>query len=126
MLKTVNEVVDHLLSELPIDKLEEVRKVMDRDYGPNQDSIETIHIRITFGRYIRNKYGLWENNEELARDCLRVDPDAATATYRMWANDGVDMSGDTGLILGEVHPDDASSIINIRLLRKIRELHSRK
>ena len=123
MLKTVKEVVDQLLSELPQDKIDEIRKVMDRDHGPDEDDLDVLHARISFGRYIRNKFGLWQNNIDLAKDCLKVDPATATATFRMWVEEGVNTK-DCGLILDEVHPDDASQVINIQLLRKIREIHS--
>lgn len=59
-----------------------------------------------FMRYIRNNYGLWEENEELAKDCLKVNPVMATETFRMRKGEQTE-----GFLLGEVHPDDASSVI---------------
>lgn len=125
MLKTVKEVVDHLMSDIPDEDIEKVRKTLDRDFGPDEEELDDIRLRISFGRHIRNRYGLWKDNLNLAKDCLRIDSESATATYRMWAEKGeLNEIAKSSLMLGEVHPDDASHVINVQFIRRIREEHA--
>ena len=85
--RTVEEAVEQLISSIP-DKDKEILRNM-----PEED-LRSLHIN--FGMYIRNTFGLWEDNKKLLGSCgLRSMPDSAYGEYMpMW-----------------VHPDDCSMII---------------
>lgn len=126
MLKTVSEVVEDLISTA--DDLKMLHHILDQDL-PKEDDPEKLfcdtYAKIEISRHIRNSYGLWQNNEDLAGDCIKVNYKNSTATYRLWhermSEEEFEFSK-KGLLLEEVHPDDASNVIKIELLKKLREL----
>ena len=130
-LETVKEVVDDLCCDINKDNIKEIRSLFDDDYNDpdqNDNGIQQTAkfiVRSGFGRHIRNKYKLWSDNKKLAEDCIKIDRKTATATYKMWKNKGIDKKEFNSLILGTVHPDDASAVIKRQFLFKLRELYKK-
>jgi hypothetical protein len=58
--KSIEEAVELLLSELPERDKEAIRNIAE-------EQLSTLHFSL--GNYIRNGFGLWENNEELLKAC---------------------------------------------------------
>lgn len=85
MLETVAEVVDDMTSQLNIDEIIHLRKLFDKDYD-SEFTLEKHFASTELGRYIRNTYGLWQDNEKLAEDCARIDKKTAEGTLLMWEN----------------------------------------
>ena len=130
MLETVDAVVDDLLTTTPLEVRMHLHRSLDLDL-PVDDEMEEMQLhlmRMEFGRYVRNVYGLWKNNHTLGKDCLKVDPQVATGTYRLW---NAEMNSDDfqksleGMLAGEVHPDDASEVIKIQFIKKLREISTK-
>jgi len=125
MLSTVDEVVNDIIAQLDEERREKLHIILDDDMPTDDDDFARIQSQISIGRQIRNTYGLWQDNEDLAKDCLRVDPAISTGSYRLWREEMDDKEFEEakqGLLLEEVHPDDASSVIQIVLLRRLREI----
>lgn len=127
MLPTVAAVVEDMTKDMTKQDIEEFLNTVDKD-NRAEGCIKVELIRhfayVNLGMHIRNRYGLWLNNEELAKDCLAVDPKTATATLRMWTESGESEEAKESLLLGEVHPDDASAVIKTRFIYKLRELRA--
>jgi hypothetical protein len=88
--RTVDEAVERLISELSLKDRIEIAKME----GP-----QLVSLQPSLGQYIRNKYGLWDENKALMQSCrLR--------------------SG-----IGDIHEDGASAFIIIELWKKLRESH---
>jgi len=111
MYETVSQIVDDVVS-----------KLTDDDKSFLKDSDEFL-LHSTLGRKIRNEYGLWNNPEKLAKDCLDNYYDDAVATKTLWENEGWSKE-EGGLILDQVHPDDISEIIINRILDKLNHVKS--
>jgi len=58
--RTVNEAVDHLVSELSL---------KDKATIANMTEQELLYLHFSLGQYIRNSYGIWDGNEDLLSDC---------------------------------------------------------
>ena len=82
--KSVKEAVKRLLLELP-----ENDKLVIKN-TPEED-LSLFHF--TWANYVRNEFGLWDNNDELLKDCL---PDS-----------------------NERNPDDASAVIITALWKSL-------
>ncbi|MDM8539276.1 hypothetical protein QUF70_21180, partial [Desulfobacterales bacterium HSG17] len=61
--KSIDEAVEKLISELSL---------KDRTLMANMDKDELIDLTNTLGLYIRNKFGLWEGNNDLLESCKKL------------------------------------------------------
>ncbi len=85
--KTVEEAVEQLLSSMSEEYKEALKNTPDEDL--------ILH-HYGFGAYIRNEFGLWDNNKELLKSCgLQLYPDSPYNEYLPMM----------------VHPDNASTKI---------------
>jgi hypothetical protein len=125
-LETVAEVVEDLCDNLSPEDIEHLKTIfIDENLGKGREALANLFIKTGFGRHIRNRYGIWDGNEPLVRDCLKVNPEIATATFRMWTSEGMELEKvQEQLIIGEVHADDASAVIEAEFLKRLRELHA--
>lgn len=114
MFETVNEIVEDIIS-----------KMTDEDKKATVEYIGCPTAHSTLGRFIRNDYGLWQNPEKLAEDCLQNHPAEATATRCMWDGYGWEYE-EKDLILGQVHADDISGIIMDELEKRLIDEQSSK
>lgn len=138
-LKTVAEVVDDLMATSCKEDLHQVLDVEDDEPPKNLDgtintseeaaaetAFSNMQFKSLFGRMIRNRYGLWEGNEDLAADCLRLDPKTSTATLQAVTEDAPVAPAGSGFMLGQVHPDDASAVIKKFFIAAARRKLGRK
>ena len=130
-IKTVKGVVTDMVKAIDRENIADIRALLDNDYSPlivcstiDKVSVLPCHAIQSVKRKIRNVYGLWTNNLSLFEDCLRVDYTEATRTYHLWKKTGIDQEELDNLPIGKVHPDDASQVIFIRFLWKVREMHA--
>jgi hypothetical protein len=90
MPKTVDEAVKRLIANMPLKFKVDLSK-MDED--------ELINLNFSFGAFIRNQFGLWNENFDLLTDCR-------------------DLSGITFM-----NADDATAFIIWELWKRLRETH---
>jgi len=91
--RTVNEAVDDLILKLPL---------KDKVTISNMAEQELLSLHFSLGNFIRNKYGLWNGNEELISNCRFL------------------LKKDT------IHEDEVSSLIIKELWEKLRKSHRLK
>ena len=89
--RTIDEAVDTLVAELPLKNKMAISNMEDE---------ELIYLRTTLGAYIRDRFGLLDENSELLKDCCFF------------------------MEVESLHADDASAIIITRLWRQLRETHT--
>ena len=94
--RTVQEAVEHLTH-----KLSQTEKINIADLEEN----ELINLHFGLGQFIRNGYGLWNDNLHLLLDCQRIK-------WKDFAN-----MPDIRMI----HPDDASMVIIKALWIRLRD-----
>lgn len=75
---TVDEAVDRLLSDLPADDVDWMRR------NP-KDSV-TSHLYMGYGKGVRNRFGLWSGNDALLKSCGTEDPEGCSVVIleAMW------------------------------------------
>jgi hypothetical protein len=66
---TVEEAVELIISEMEVEDISFVRQFDEEDLITLHDS---------FGRHIRNRLGLWEDNKDLLKDTGKDNPDDAS------------------------------------------------
>ncbi len=88
--QAVDEAVDRLLVELSL---------RDKTKLVNTDEEDLLELHFSLGMYVRNDFGLWDENTELMESCRSL-------------------SGEANL-----HADDASFVIIRELWEKVRESH---
>jgi len=91
--RTVSKAVDDLIFKLPL---------KDKATIANMTEQELFSLHFSLGQYIRNKYGIWNGNEELLSNCRLL------------------LKKDT------VHGDEVSSLIIKELWEKLRKTHRLK
>ena len=91
--RTVNEAVDDLISKLSL---------KDKATLANMTEDELISLHFSLGKYIRNKYLIWDGNEELKSNCRFL------------------LKKDT------IHEDGVSSLIIKKLWENLRKTHRLK
>ena len=89
--RTIDEAVDAIISELPLRNKTAIANLKDE---------ELIYLRSTLGGYIRDKFGLWHENNELLKSCCSF------------------------MEVDSLKADDASAIIITRLWRRLKETHA--
>jgi len=67
--RTVQEAVDSILARMPPEDQSRLRAT------PRKELINTLH---SWGRGIRNEFGLWGQNEPLLKDCKTDSPEGAS------------------------------------------------
>ena len=90
MPKTVDDAVKRLIANMPLKFKVDLSKM---------DEGELINLHFTFGVFIRNQFGLWNENDDLLNDCR-------------------ELSGVTFM-----HPDDAAAFIIEELWKRLRKTH---
>ena len=90
MPKTVDDAVKRLIANMPLKFKVDLSKM---------DEGELINLHFTFGVFIRNQFGLWNENADLLNDCR-------------------ELSGVTFM-----HPDDAAAFIIEELWKRLRKTH---
>ena len=67
--KTINEAVDILVHILPKEELDKIKSM-------SKDDLTDLHFGL--GQWIRNEFGLWDENYELMQDCgVKHEDDAS-------------------------------------------------
>ena len=90
MPKTVDDAVKRLIANMPLKFKVDLSKM---------DEGELINLHFTFGVFIRNQFGLWDENTDLLNDCR-------------------ELSGVTFM-----HPDDSAAFIIEELWKRLRKTH---
>lgn len=67
--KSIKESIDQLMQLIPKEQLEEMKRMTSEEIYKNH---------MTLGMFIRNKFGLWDGNESLLKDCKTSDADDAS------------------------------------------------
>lgn len=106
---TVKDSVDRLYTMLKEDnQLEDFKKVLREGQGLDADGKGHVPFHFGLGRWIRNNFGLWQENKPLLADCTVYalqDPDLVA-----WMKENK---------TDQVHPDDASSMILKELIKVV-------
>ena len=90
MPKTVDDAVKRLIANMPLKFKVDLSKMNEG---------ELINLHFTFGVFIRNQFGLWNENTDLLNDCRKL-------------------SGITFM-----HPDDSAAFIIEELWKRLRKTH---
>ena len=90
MPKTVDDAIKRLIANMPLKFKVDLSKM---------DEGELINLHFTFGVFIRNQFGLWNENVDLLNDCR-------------------ELSGVTFM-----HPDDSAAFIIEELWKRLRKTH---
>ena len=90
MPKTVDDAVKRLIANMPLKFKVDLSKMNEG---------ELINLHFTFGVFIRNQFGLWDENTDLLNDCRKL-------------------SGITFM-----HPDDSAAFIIEELWKRLRKTH---
>ena len=98
--KTKISTVSEVIEDMKPDNEDQARGLLDVF---EQTSWEYVSMRMDLGRYVRNTYGLWQQNHALAEDCVRIDPKTACAT-----NPNPEDCPEIMIAGGKVHPDRVS------------------
>ena len=117
--ETVADAVDLMMGEMKEGLSGFSAGVRKKMIAYNIQRVETPGI-LGIGMYVRNRFGLWQGNHAMGRDCKRIDHEKATATWRWMGDDGE--FEPHGWLDGDVHPDDAGAFIVDELLRQLKAL----
>ena len=90
MPKTVDDAIKRLIANMPLKFKVDLSKM---------DEGELVNLHFTFGVFIRNQFGLWNENTYLLNDCRKI-------------------SGITFM-----HPDDSAAFIIEELWKRLRKTH---
>jgi len=102
--KTVDEAVGQIFSRLSIEDLRFVKK----SYAGQ--ALEDFWTTTHFTRWIRNTFGLWQNNEELLSDAIGMADELHVELTQPGAGQAPIK-----------HPDDASAVIAVVFLAQFQE-----
>ena len=88
---TIKEAVEILLEDLSIAEKKEIAELTENDL---------IGLHFSLGQYIRNKFELWEENNELTKFCCKISN------------------------VTEMHPDSVSSLIIKEIWKRLQVLNT--
>jgi hypothetical protein len=90
MPKTVNDAIKRLIANMPLKFKVDLAKM---------DEGDLVNLHFTFGVFIRNQFGLWNENADLLNDCRKLS--------------GIDF----------MNADDAAAFIILELWKRLRKTH---
>ncbi len=105
-LTSVKKVVKSLMEILTAECKNKIKNCEDEDL---------IDFHRNLGMLIRNEFGLWHGNDQLLRDCLRIQRMRYANDYRVCK----EYYKKNNVSVRIIHPDDASAIILREIKRRL-------
>jgi hypothetical protein len=103
---SVKKVVKNIIEMLTIQRKNEIKNCEDEDL---------FNYHRNLGMLIRNEFNLWKGNDQLLRDCLRIQRTRYIDDYRLCK----EYYKKNNVPIKIIHPDDASMIILRELKRRL-------